>query len=43
VRASLLKHGGDPMSLTQADFTRFVRGESETAARIIKAAGIKPQ
>ena len=43
VRASLLKHGGEPMSMTQSDFTRFVRGESESAARIITAAGIKPQ
>jgi len=43
VRASLLKHGGEPMGMTQSDFTRFVRGESESAARIIEAAGIKPQ
>jgi tripartite-type tricarboxylate transporter receptor subunit TctC len=43
VRASLLKHGGEPMSMTQSDFSRFVRGESESAARIIEAAGIKPQ
>jgi tripartite-type tricarboxylate transporter receptor subunit TctC len=43
VRASLLKHGGEPMSMTQSDFTRFVRDESESAARIIEAAGIKPQ
>jgi tripartite-type tricarboxylate transporter receptor subunit TctC len=43
VRASLVKHGGEPMRMTQPDFTRFVLGESETAARIIEAAGIKPQ
>ena len=43
VRASLAKHGGEPMSMTQPDFTRFVLGESESAARIIEAAGIKPQ
>jgi tripartite-type tricarboxylate transporter receptor subunit TctC len=43
VRASLVKHGGEPMSMTQPDFSRFVRGESERAARIIEAAGIKPQ
>ena len=43
VRASLLKHGGEPMSMTQPEFTRFVRGERESAARIIEAAGIKPQ
>jgi len=43
VRASLVKHGGEPMSMTQPDFTRFVLRESESAARIIEAAGIKPQ
>lgn len=43
VRASLVKHDGEPMSMTQPDFTRFVVGESESAARIIEAAGIKPQ
>jgi hypothetical protein len=29
--------------MTQPDFTRFVLGESESAARLIEAAGIKPQ
>jgi tripartite-type tricarboxylate transporter receptor subunit TctC len=43
VRSSLVKHGGEPMSMTQPDFTRFVLGESESAARIIEAAGIKRQ
>jgi hypothetical protein len=42
VRASLVTHGGEPMSMTQPDFTRFVLGESESAARIIEAARIKP-
>ena len=42
VRASLLKHGGEPMSMTQPDFARFVLGESESAARIIEAVRIKP-
>jgi hypothetical protein len=37
------KHGGEPMSMTQPDFTRFVLRESESAARIIEAAAIKPQ
>jgi len=37
------KHGGEPMSMSQADFTRFVQSESESAARLTKAAGIKPQ
>ena len=34
---------GEPMSMTQPEFARFVQGESESAARIIKAAGIKRQ
>ena len=43
VRASLAKHGGEPMSMSQPDFARFVLGESESAARIIQPAGIRPQ
>jgi tripartite-type tricarboxylate transporter receptor subunit TctC len=43
VRAALVKHGGEPMSMTQPDFARFVLGESESAARFIEAAKIKPQ
>ena len=43
VGASLVKHGGEPMSMTQPDFARFVLGESESAARIIEAARVKPQ
>ena len=43
VRASLVTHGGEPMSMTQPDFTRFVLGESQSGARIIEAARIKPQ
>ena len=43
VRASLVTHGGEPMSMTQPDFTRFVLDESESGARIIEAARVKPQ
>jgi tripartite-type tricarboxylate transporter receptor subunit TctC len=43
VRDELAKHGADPMSMTQPEFARFVQNENESAARIIKAAGIKPQ
>ncbi len=43
VRDELAKHGGDPMSMTQPEFARFVVSESENAARIAKAAGIKLQ
>src|SRR5947209_17960192 len=37
------KHRANPMSMTQPEFAHFVVSESENAARIIKAAGIKPQ
>jgi tripartite-type tricarboxylate transporter receptor subunit TctC len=40
LRDWLTEHGADPMSMTQAEFARFVLGESESAARIMKAAGI---
>jgi tripartite-type tricarboxylate transporter receptor subunit TctC len=43
VRDLLAKHGADPMSMTQPEFARFVLSESESAASIIEAAGIKPQ
>ena len=42
LRDWIAKHGGDPMSMTQPEFARFVLSESESAARIITAAGIKP-
>ena len=43
VRDRLAKHGPDPMSMSQPEFARFVLSQSESAARIMKAAGIKPQ
>jgi tripartite-type tricarboxylate transporter receptor subunit TctC len=43
LRDWLAEHGADPMSMTQPEFARFVLSESESAARIIEAAGIKPQ
>jgi tripartite-type tricarboxylate transporter receptor subunit TctC len=43
LRDWLVKHGGDPMSMTQPEFAHFVVSESENAARIGKAAGITPQ
>jgi len=42
LRDWLAKHGADPMSMSQSEFARFVLSESESAARIIEAAGIKP-
>ena len=38
----LLEHGAERMSMTQPEFARFVLKESESAERIIKAAGAKP-
>ena len=43
LRAWQAKHGADPMSMTQPEFARFVQSESESAARIVKAVGIKRQ
>jgi tripartite-type tricarboxylate transporter receptor subunit TctC len=43
MRDWLAEHGADRISMTPAEFARFVLGESENAARIINAAGIKAQ
>lgn len=43
VRERLTKTGAETMSMTPAEFSRFVRSEVEGAARVVKAAGIKPQ
>ncbi len=43
VRERLAKLGNDPMSMTPVEFNQFVRREVDDYARIIKAAGIKPQ
>ncbi len=43
VRERLAKLGNDPMDMTPAEFSQFVRKEVEDYARVIKAAGIKPQ
>jgi len=42
LRGWIAKHGGEPMSMTQPQFARFVQSESEGAARLVKASGIKP-
>jgi tripartite-type tricarboxylate transporter receptor subunit TctC len=42
LREWVTKHGGEPMNMTQPEFARFVLSESESAAQIIRAAGIKP-
>lgn len=43
VRDRLAKLGNDPMEMTPAQFSQFVRRELDDYARVIKAAGIKPQ
>lgn len=42
LRGWLIEHDGDLMSMAQTDFARFVLAESESAARIIEAAGSRP-
>ena len=43
LRDSLARDGAEPMSMTQPEFARFVMSESESAARIVKAARTKRQ
>ncbi len=43
LRDWIRKHGGESMSMTQPEFARFVRGESESAARLINSVEIKPR
>ncbi|MFZ6006917.1 MAG: tripartite tricarboxylate transporter substrate binding protein [Nitrospirota bacterium] len=43
LREQFTKQGFEPMSMTSEEFAKFVRNEMEAAARIAKAAGIKPQ
>jgi tripartite-type tricarboxylate transporter receptor subunit TctC len=42
LREWIAKHGGEPMSMTQPEFVRFVESESEGAARLMKAASLEP-
>ncbi len=43
LRERLAKLGTEPMNMTPAEFARFARSEMEAAARVTRAAGIKPQ
>ena len=38
LRGWMTKHGGEPMSMTQPEFARFVESESEGAVRLIQTA-----
>jgi hypothetical protein len=43
LREWITKHGGEPMSMTQPEFARFVQSESESAARLINADQARPR
>jgi tripartite-type tricarboxylate transporter receptor subunit TctC len=43
LRERLGNLGTEPMNMTIAEFTQFVRKEVEDTAKVLKAAGIKPQ
>jgi tripartite-type tricarboxylate transporter receptor subunit TctC len=43
VRERLSNLGNDTMDMSPEEFTKFVRSEHDEYARVIKAAGIKPQ
>ena len=43
LREWITKHGGEPMSMTQPEFARFVQGESESAARLVSVVGTTQQ
>src|SRR5215468_11565360 len=43
VRERLTTLGAEPMPMTPAEFKQFVDGEITESAKVIKAAGIKPQ
>jgi tripartite-type tricarboxylate transporter receptor subunit TctC len=43
LRELLASNVAEPMNMTPTEFARFIRDETEAAARVIKAAGITPQ
>ncbi len=43
LKARLAKIGLEPMPMTPAQFNQFVRAEIDDAARVLAAAGVKPQ
>ena len=42
VRQALIAQGADPETNTPEEFARYIREEVARAARVVKAAGIKP-
>jgi tripartite-type tricarboxylate transporter receptor subunit TctC len=43
LRELLASNVAEPMNMTPAEFALFIRNETESAARVIKAAGVTPQ
>jgi tripartite-type tricarboxylate transporter receptor subunit TctC len=43
VKERLVNGGNDTMDMSPQDFQRFVRSETDDYARVLKAAGVKPQ
>ena len=43
VRQALITQGTDPETNTSEAFAKFIRAEVARAARVVKAAGIKPE
>ena len=43
VRQALIAQGADPETNTPEEFARYIREEVARAARVVKAAGIKPE
>jgi len=43
VREQFARLGAEPLSMNPAEFARFVRGEAQTVAHVLEAAGIKPR
>jgi tripartite-type tricarboxylate transporter receptor subunit TctC len=41
MRDWVTSHGGEPMTMTQPQFARFVLSESKNAAQVMKAAGVR--
>lgn len=43
VRQALIAQGADPETNTPEEFAKYIRQEVARAARVVKAAGIKPE
>jgi tripartite-type tricarboxylate transporter receptor subunit TctC len=43
VKSKLAGLGNEPMEMDPAQFAKFVRSEIEVGAKVLQAAGIKPQ